>query len=456
MAGGYHPSLMGPVLIAAVQSCGFCPGGDYPAPPDWLPVVVAATGLTVATLLFLAAIALRLNEREVPRVLPTALAAAFGAGASLEVLAWAGADPAQLALLVAVVAVPALVAASMRKYGIGGWYLAAAGLLPLLWWGYFVAQDLFVEGVSYDDELIAWVAGALAAFLLGIAGIAAGDRPMPASRDVVPPDQPDPRRAVAIATAVAEELRFGPADLPNSISLLAGIVAGILTWMLFASIGLHPLLIALASAVVMALVSTELFYHLWPRSLARAMDAHAFVGSWEVKRFRETTGAAVPTSAAAARRWLETYPETDENRWVRPEMLAWAGEIDAAYEVLGRLPERTDTERFDRQSLKVFLDTVSGAPADVDGLVAAAEHVGEPNSDERLRAVAAAAMARSRDILARGGGGWKQPMIEAQDRIGRRSSGIVRSDTWLRRFRAYGVISAAFALLSALPLLFPT
>ena len=456
MAGGYHPVLMGPILIAAVRACGFCPGGDYPAPPDWLPVAVAASGLAVATILFVAAIALRLNEREVPRGLPTVLAATFGAGASLEVLAWAGADPAQLALLVAVVAVPALVAASMRNYRIGGWYLAAAGLLPLLWWGYFVAQDVLVEGVSYDDELLAWTAGPLAVFLVGIAGIVAGNRPVPASREVVPPDLPDPRRAVAIATAVAEELRFGPADLPNSIALLAGIVTGILTWMLLASIGLHPLLIAFASAVVMALVSTELFYHLWPRGLARAMDAHAYVGSWEVKRFRETTGAAVPTSAAAARRWLEAYPETEENRWVRPEMLAWAGEIDAAYEVLGRLPETTEAERFDRQSLKVFLDTVSGAPADVDGLAAAAERVGQPDSDERLRAVAAAAMARSRDILARGGGDWKQPMIEAQERIGPRSAGILRSDTWVRRFRAYGMIAAAFALFSVLPLLFPT
>lgn len=447
---------MGPVLIAAVQVCGYCPGGDYPAPPDWLPVGVAASGLAVATLLFLAAIALRLNGRQVPRALPAALAAAFGAGAGLEVLAWAGADLPQLALLVAVVAVPALVAARMRAFAIGGWYLAAAGVLPLLWWGWFIGQDLLVDGVSYDEELLAWAAGALVVFVVGVAGILAGDRPMSASREIVPPDQPDPRRAVAIASAVADELRFGPADLPNSISFLAGFVAGILTWMLFASMGIHPLLVASASALVTALVATELFYHLWPRRLARAMEAHAFLGSWEVKRFRETTGTAVPTSAEAARRWLDTNPETDANRWVRPEMLAWAGDIDAAYEVLGRLPQATDTERFDRQSLKVFLDTVSGAPADVDGLVAAAEHVGEPDSDERLRAVAAAAMARSRDILARGGGDWKQPMIEAQERIGHRSSGIVRSDTWLRRFRLFGLLSAAFAFIAVLPLLFPT
>ncbi len=144
----------------------------------------------------------------------------------------------------------------------------------------------------------------------------------------------------------------------------------------------------IAGAVAFALIATELFYHAWPPRLARAEAAHAFLGSWEMKRFRATTGRPVPTSIPLAREWLASQPETDENRWVRPEILAWIGEIEEAYEVLGRMPSDTEDERFERQSLKVYLDTVAGADADVDGLAAAAEEIGEPGSDERLRAVA--------------------------------------------------------------------
>jgi hypothetical protein len=141
-----------------------------------------------------------------------------------------------------------------------------------------------------------------------------------------------------------------------------------------------------------------------------------------------------------ARDWLARQPETDENRWVRPELLAWVGELEEAYQVLGRMPTDTDGQRFEHQSLRVFLDTVAGANADVDGLAAAAEEVGEPGSDERLRAVAAAAMARSRLILSRGEGDWTAPMLEAQARIGPRSLGIMRSDTWFLRFRMFALV----------------
>lgn len=117
------------------------------------------------------------------------------------------------------------------------------------------------------------------------------------------------------------------------------------------------------------------------------------------------------------------------------------GEIEEAYQVLGRMPSETDDQRFERQSLKVFLDTLAGADPDVDGLAAAAEELGEPGSDERLRAVAAAAIARSRLGLARGAKDWTAPLLEAQARIGPRALGILRSDTWLLRFRMFALIS---------------
>jgi hypothetical protein len=108
-----------------------------------------------------------------------------------------------------------------------------------------------------------------------------------------------------------------------------------------------------------------------------------------------------------------------------------------------------DDQRFERQSLRVFIDTLAGADADVDALAAAAEQVGAPGSDERLRAVAAAAIARTRLLLARGERDWTAPLLEAQARIGPRSRGILRSDTWLLRFRGLAFAGAAVIAIGA-------
>lgn len=423
MVGPYHPSLMEGV---------------------WLPVAVAVVGIGLATILFVAAIVLRLRDHPVPSAVPGLIAASFGAGASLTVIAWADAALPQLALLVAVVAVPAIFAVAVRRLDLAGWYLAAAGLPALLWWGSLLAED---------GAVLVWAAAALAVVLIGVALILAGRRQPTAQRPVTDPDQPDPTRVVALAMAMRDEISLGPFDLPNSVSFLAGLFAGVVAWMALTAAGVPPLPTAVVSALVLALVSTELFYHLWPRRLERAMATHAFLGSWEVKRFRGTAGPSVPTSAAAAREWLRANPETDENRWVRPELLAWTGDIQAAYEVLERFPTTTDVERFERASTTAHLDTVAGTGADVDGLAAMADEVGAPGSEERLRAIAAVALARSREILRLGDGDWKRPLIEAQERIGPRSLGIVRADTWWPRLRMNLVVAAAFAFIAVSPLL---
>jgi hypothetical protein len=294
-------------------------------------------------------------------------------------------------------------------------------------------------GLAYEDGLIVWFGSSAGIVLLGLVGVVLGDR-VPAAPPRPPPNEPDPERAVVIARALIHELRFGPLDLPNVLSFGFGAGAATVLSLVLGALGVPLLISSAASVAAFVLIATELYYHAWPPRLARVQAAHAFVGSWEVKRFRATTRASVPTSMPLARDWLARQPETDENRWVRPELLAWVGELEEAYQVLGRMPTDTDGQRFEHQSLRVFLDTVAGANADVDGLAAAAEEVGEPGSDERLRAVAAAAMARSRLILSRGEGDWTAPMLEAQARIGPRSLGIMRSDTWFLRFRMFALV----------------
>ena len=398
------------------------------------------------TLLIVAASYLRYRDREIPGWLIPATAFAYGVGASLMVVLWPYEDsPLSSVVLLALAFAPAFLAARARRFDLAGWVLVGAGLVSVLWWGYYIFRDVTSEGLAYEDGLAVWFASSIAIVLVGLAGLVVGDR-VPATPPRPPPGEPDPERAVVIARAIMAELRFGPLDLPNALCVGIGAGVGLVVSLVLGGLGVPVAIGGIAGAVAFALVATELFYHAWPPRLARAEAAHAFVGSWEMKRFRASTGGPVPTSVPLARAWLASQPETDENRWVRPEMLAWIGEIQEAYDVLGRFPDTTEAERFERRSIQVFLDTVAGADADVDGLAAAAEEAGEPGSGERLRAVAGAAMARSRLMLARGEGDWKEPMLVAQARIGPRSLGIMRSDTWLLRFRAFAIVGVVLTL----------
>lgn len=401
-----------------------------------MPALVAGIGLLGGLGLTALAAVLRIGDRSVPRWLVALLAVAFGLGASILVVNWSWTgDVSELVVIGVVGGVPAAFLARSGRFDLAGPYLVAFGGPSLVWWAVDVlagARDAAAIDVAVPA---AFVAAGLGALLLG-------NRPVTAPARV-PPDEPDPSRAVSIATAVMLELRFGPADLPNVVAIGAGVLAGSLLATALTAMGVPGWLPSIIGTAVAAVIGTELFYHVWPRRLARAMAAHAFLGSWEAKRFVATTGSRVPTSPDAARRWLQQHPETEENRWVRPELHAWAGDLDAAYGVLGRIRPRSEAEAFERRSLQVYLDTIAGREADVAGLAAAAEEVGDAGSDERLRAVTAAAMAEARRRLAAGQEDWIEPLVRAQERIGPRALGIQRSDTWRSRFVAIGVSFAA-------------
>ena len=410
----------------------------------WVPASVAGIGLLGGVALTVVAAVRRITDRPVPPWLVSLLTIAYGLGASSVVLTWAMADDAvELVVFLALGSAPAIVMARAGRFDLAGRYLLAASIPPLVWWGSATLQGPLNEDFGAADPTLVGIGVPVVFALAGIAGLVLGNRargpaPLP------PADEPDPDRAVSIATAMERELRFGVGDLPNVVSIGTGVIVGTILASVLTAVGVDGWLSSVVGALVTALIGTELFYHVWPRRLARAMATHAFLGSWEVRRFIETTGSRPPTSAVAARRWLEQHPETDENRWVRPELHAWAGQLDAAYDVLDRLPSTTEVDRFERHSLRVYLDTVAGRQPDVAGLAAAAETVGGADSDERLRAIAAAALADARRRLAVGDGDWTEPLVHAQERIGPRALRVQRSDTWRARLAILLVSLATF------------
>ena len=319
-----------------------------------------------------------------------------------------------------------------------------------------MARDILDPAIGYDPVIAAWFVVPLLLLLAGTAGIAMGDR-VPAPLPRTPVDQPDPSRAVALAGAIQDELQAGPVSMPNLVAFSAALLAGLavrlagdllrIPWGWFGWV---------LAGLVFSLVATELFYRAWPERVARAEAAHAVQGSWELHRWRAMTSDRPPITAQMAREWLARNPETDENRWARPELLAWIGEFDEARAVIDRMPVEPDENRFHKLSLRAHVDLVEGRPADIDGLVDAAASVGDDASEARMRAISSAAITRARERYA-AGGDWMEPLVEAQARIGPGSMGILRRDTWLRRFRSCLVLAGMLiAIPVALELLAPS
>ncbi|MGH2401618.1 MAG: hypothetical protein ACRDE6_02810 [Candidatus Limnocylindria bacterium] len=418
---------------------------------EWVLVVTPIIGgVAVVTLLVVASI-LFVRDRVVPDWFVSCAAFAFGISTSPTVILWAGADPSTLVVSIVALAVAPLIAAWYRRFGLAGWYLVGASLPAVLWWAVFIVQDIGTPSFESADDLLVWFASAAAVTVLGLFSVAIGDRVPEPTRS--PPNEPDPSRVTAVVTAYLGARRAGSLDLPNALALgLAG-AASVAAVSLLAVIGVGAPWPALAGIAVFVILGTELFYRLEPRRLRAAMATHAFVGSPELRRFRQEVGGPMPTSAASAAKWLTRNPETDANRWIRPELLAWTGATDEAYEVIERMPDSTEPERFERRALQVLVDLVAGRPADVASLQAMAEAVGRPDSDDRLRAVAIVAVTRARERVIHGED-WIGPLIDAQPHLGPRALGIYRSDSWLPRFRALATVGVFLAFITVLPAMF--
>src|SRR5688500_8542155 len=145
-------------VIAAVKDCGFCPGPGPLSPPAWLPIVSAIGGATAVVILLLVASILVVRDRDVPDWFVPLAAFAFGISVSLGMMIWAGADAVTLITTVVAVAVVPLIAAWYRRFGVAGWFLVGASLPAVLWWGFFIVQDLTTPSFAYAGDLLVWFA----------------------------------------------------------------------------------------------------------------------------------------------------------------------------------------------------------------------------------------------------------------------------------------------------------
>lgn len=366
---------------------------------------------------------------------------AFGAGFSVIPIGWAY-DPIYM---LGWVAIPLLMAAGLtvtRRYRMTGAMLLGLALPSVLWWGWFIVADVVDAAIGYDLIVIGWFSQSLFVAALGVIGVVLGNRvpnePPPS------PDGPPEARVMVITGALQREVALGPINYPEVIATGASLLAFIAITTAADRLALPPLLGLVAAVLSAAAVGAEVWYWALSRRLRGAMDGFSILGAWETERWKRTVSPSVPSTAAAAREWLQRNPETPQNRWARVELLAWTGQVDEAAAVVERMTADSDLDRFDRVVQSAFLDWVLHGNTSLAELRDAAAVYGEGGAEELRIARAHVAYAEAQRAEA-SGGDWTEPLIALRNLVEPRHR-VWRRDIRWPRFRVYLLVLSVLGL----------
>jgi hypothetical protein len=359
-------------------------------------------------------------------------------------------------ILGAIVVLPVLLLRRGRRR-LAAWFVVGAAVPWTLVWGLYLA--VLASGsreFEVGETWLGFAAGAgplLIALAYLVARRAATEAPAveAAGDEAAAETTPRGRSFGDIGAAVRAPGLIGPFGL-SEVALLVVIVA---TWLL-AGILLPATLPDVVRFAILVVLSTvlgaEAYIRAMPAPAREAFEAFSWLGEWELAQIRALTGEGVPTNELAARRWLRVHPETAETRWLRVEMLTFAGRHDEAKAVAERMPNETPIERFDRAAAEDFADWYSGGDGDVGAMEDAAGMLHPADGDQRLRAEVAIAIARVRRQMAAGDDAIAagQPLREVRKRLGRRADGQVGRALRLRLIRPLLILGALLAVLSLL------
>lgn len=163
----------------------------------------------------------------------------------------------------------------------------------------------------------------------------------------------------------------------------------------------------------------------WPPRSRRAFEAFAWAGEWGLERFRELTDGRVAPTIGNMKRYVRNTAERPDDRWIRVEVLAATGKIDAAREMAARIPDDTPIGRAERLDYVTYIDWLEGGegdPAELRDAVAAIEPV---DGDDHLRADVALALSQVRRRIAAGDADAVGPLRDVRDRLGARADRVL-------------------------------
>ena len=430
--------------------------------------LLAGVGLVGFPLAGIALIALELRGRRRPRLRAlTVVLLGVVLGFALLI---SNDDPQFLvfAFILAAVLVGALVRAGQR--GLAGW-LGVSVSLPWLLFGGSVLLDAAMGAPEVKPgSVLAPFVVALGGFIGGAALLVVGrgsSVPSPAAAaapaesrvsagaasarpaesaesigassaavavDATSPGAPIPSMQIDMAPArrwdAASRAAIGPTINGMNLAVIASLTVLVVGSMVTASFTHgRPLPVAIAigaiGAVLTGVLASLAWATAWPTPWRRAFEAFAWLGEFDLERFRTLTGGRLAPTLPNMRRYVRETPESARDRWIRVEMLVSSGDLDGAREMAARLPVDTVDGRIEKATYGPYLDWLAGGSGDPIELRAAVETLRPEDGDERLRGEVSVALAEVRRLVGSGDADAAAPLREVRDRIGPRARGVL-------------------------------
>jgi hypothetical protein len=336
-----------------------------------------------------------------------------------------------------VVAAPLLVAAAILggllwrrgRRAQAGWILAGVALpWTILWAIYLGAMLLGINEFAPESVWLGFALGMIPT-LVGLAIVARGDPAPPAPTPEAPAGAPGSRAFGTISEAIREPGFVGPIGV-SELAALVGVVVGWGAVPLLLPPSL-PRLVAFAITIVAgSVLGTEAYIRAMPGRSRRAFEAFSWLGEWELRRLG-LSPFRIPTTRAAAVRWLTAHPEIPTDPGLigyHAELLTLAGRYDEARALAAQMPSETAQQRWERAEALDSVDWRAGGEGDLAGMEAAAAELRPLDGDERLRAEVSIATAKVRRRMADGRatpGDAVEPLLEVRVRLGKRADGQV-------------------------------
>lgn len=224
-------------------------------------------------------------------------------------------------------------------------------------------------------------------------------------------------RLQALPRALRSQQSIGPLSLPVTLGLLSGFVASFLADAFLFDQLRTPWRQAV-DGLVFAVVAAPVWIAIQRRDVRSAIDALTWLNGWETERWQDELGRRLAAQPRSTPELLDHLPDTMGLRPLRIELLGVRGELDEAWQRLEQLPADTPWQRFERAWLSEWLLWLSGGPARLDEMEAAAREI-PPDDDRALVARTMVAAQQSRRAAV-GGRDVVAPLAAARTALGGR------------------------------------
>ena len=203
------------------------------------------------------------------------------------------------------------------------------------------------------------------------------------------------------------------------VASVIGLGAALATWLLngyFRFDGAGSPGIAAAGALAFGLVTCAAFAapYLVPREW-RVLETVFAVSRRSSRIRREAFGdGSVPATPRQAKAWLARHAEdTEATRGARVWATLVVGDLEAARELAGRMPDRSVGDRFHGATARAMVRLVEGGEPGLGELRGAAAELDAP---ERAGAEIDIGLLEAL-VAAADGGDWRRPILELRDRV---------------------------------------